>query len=1465
MIRKLLILAGCFCILGFSTRAQAPVPDFSASVTSGCGPLSVKFSDLSANSPLYWQWDFGNGQTGNVQNPSVVYTTPGTYTVTLIARNRSGANAIRKTDYITVYPYPTAAFTSNLAIACAPANIQFSDQSTAGQGSITSWSWDLGDGSSSNQPSPSHSYSQTGYYNISLKVTNSGGCSNTATRARYLRVVDGVQPNFTWNQTSAACTAPFVLNFINQTAAPGNLSYSWNLGNGANPAASSDTSPSNITYPATGNYDVTLQVSSSLGCSGSLKQTVSLNNNAAVITGPDQACANVPLTFTDGSAAPPLSAAWDFGDGSNSTDLNPSKTYTTNGTYTVTLTNTYGACTSTATKTVQVSNPPAPVFIADKTYTCQAPLTVQFKDQSPTGATQWLWDFGDGQTSTAQNPSHTYTNTGYFAVKLTTTTAAGCSSTTSKNNYISIVNPSIKFDPNSLHGCVSPATISPIALTNTVDGVSAWSWTVSGATPSSSTSSRPNFSFPGQGNYSGTLTITTNGGCTASQNFNIQVGTPTPATIQVSPPPYCGRDLVTFTGPVPPGTENEHQWLWTFGDGASSTDGPSASHSFFDIATKNVTLTLTHNGCPTTDTKTISISPPIVWFAYQPECKIDKYTVDFTDTSKLYNNLTPFTSTWDFGDGSPTANTTPGNPISHRYPAITAPTPYTVTLTTTDGVCTQHLTQTVVVGPIPFTFTSPSQQCSGSPLHLTATSPNASLITGYYWHWDTDPDIPYVFSTSPSADMINTTRGNRTLTLVIQLANGCVDSLSRNVLITYPDALFTFPAGACRNGTVQFTDQSSPDPATGSPLKVWSWNFGDGSPVSNNQNPAYQYTDTGLFTPQLFIQDANYCSRTYISPTPIHITSPIANFAGPDSFYCPKTPFIFKDSSIGFNLTSNWHYDDGTPDDATGIHTFANNQTYKVTLTVTDPFTCTNSITKPVRIQSPIAAFDISDTTAVCIPLQTKFVAHGQYYDSLYWDFGDGSTSTLPITSHFYNTTGTFNAKLFLQGPGGCLDSATRQVFLLDPVAASKFTYGPLRMCDSVPVQFDLAPPGFTSFTLVFGDGTADSSQNPRPFHIYRNPGGYTPTLVLVDPTGCVVNVGTAIGPIIVLGSVPFVSLDPHAFCDSGIVTFTDYTITNDGIVSETLNFGDGTAPETHNTGVADFNTDHFYNRPGTFLATLHVVTNSNCAESYTDTVRIHQTPHPLISVASALCTGLIQFNGNTTVAPLEPVSWAWNFGNGETSKDQNPSSDFKPGNYTVKLQTAIPFGCTDTISQPLTVNPLPEIKGPREISTPVGLPITIPFTYSDNVTTWVWTPTENLDCNNCANPVATLTFKKEYYVTVTDANNCSATDSILIITICNDKNYFIPNTFSPNGDGVNDYFYPRGSNLYNIQSLRVFNRWGQVVFERKNFPANDATMGWDGKINGRPAPVDAYVYIAEVICNNAQVVALHGDVTLIR
>jgi PKD repeat protein len=518
--RRLLIALCCFCLLGLShVRAQTPVTDFSATPTSGCGPLSVKFTDLSTNSPIFWAWDFGNGQTSNLQNPTISYSSPGTYTVTLISRNPSGSDAMRKTDYITVFPFPSPSFTSNLTLACAPATIQFTDLSTPGQGSITSWSWNLGDGSTSNQQSPSHAYSQTGYYNVSLKVTNSGGCSNTAAVSRYLRVVNGIQPNFQWNQASASCSAPYMINFINQTAGPGNLSFNWSLGNGAVPANSTDTSPNNITYPANGNYTVTLQVNSSLGCTASLQQTLPFNGNTATITGPLSVCVNTPAAFSNGSTPPPSFNTWDFGDGTGSDSANTTKTWGTTGSYSVRLVNHYPSCADSITQTVQVVNPPTAAFTASPTGACKGPLTVQFTDQT-VGATSWQWDFGDGSTSTQQSPSHTYNTTGSYSIKLTVTGAAGCTNSLTRASYIRIAPPVVSINnANQLGACIAGAganpSLNPTLTIVSPGGVASYNWSAPGSNEGSSTAANPIFTYSTIGDYNISVTVTTSDGCTS--------------------------------------------------------------------------------------------------------------------------------------------------------------------------------------------------------------------------------------------------------------------------------------------------------------------------------------------------------------------------------------------------------------------------------------------------------------------------------------------------------------------------------------------------------------------------------------------------------------------------------------------------------------------------------------------------------------------------------------------------------------------------------------------------------------------------------------------------------------------------------------------------------------------------------------------------------------------------------------
>ncbi len=109
------------------------------------------------------------------------------------------------------------------------------------------------------------------------------------------------------------------------------------------------------------------------------------------------------------------------------------------------------------------------------------------------------------------------------------------------------------------------------------------------------------------------------------------------------------------------------------------------------------------------------------------------------------------------------------------------------------------------------------------------------------------------------------------------------------------------------------------------------------------------------------------------------------------------------------------------------------------------------------------------------------------------------------------------------------------------------------------------------------------------------------------------------------------------------------------------------------------------------------------------------------------------------------------------------------------------------------------------------------------------------------------------------------ARDKMTVFVTCDNTNVFVPNTFSPNGDGVNDIFYPRGSGVFRVKNLLVFNRWGEVVFEKGNFNANDASSGWDGTYRGKKLAPDVFVYSLEVLCSNNQSLVFKGNVALIK
>ena len=240
-----LVKTSCVAILlmvtGFKSYAQ-PSASFNAVPASGCAPLVVTFSDQSSGNPTSWRWDLGNGTVSFLRNPSIIYHNPGQYTVKLVVTNASGSDSVVRTNMISVFAKPTVNFSASSISGCAPMNVNFTDQSIPGSGTLNSWQWDFGDGTFSTTQNPSHIYTATGSYNLSLLVTNIHGCVNTITNPNYITITDKPTAAFT-NSSTANCGAPLTINFNNQPTGVGNLSYLWIFGDGptsteANPSHS---------------------------------------------------------------------------------------------------------------------------------------------------------------------------------------------------------------------------------------------------------------------------------------------------------------------------------------------------------------------------------------------------------------------------------------------------------------------------------------------------------------------------------------------------------------------------------------------------------------------------------------------------------------------------------------------------------------------------------------------------------------------------------------------------------------------------------------------------------------------------------------------------------------------------------------------------------------------------------------------------------------------------------------------------------------------------------------------------------------------------------------------------------------------------------------------------------------------------------------------------------------------------
>ena len=1583
-------------IFVISSDAQAPVANFTANVTSGCSPLVVQFTDQSTGNPTSWAWDLGNGSTSTVKNPISTYVNPGVYSITLTATNASGSST--KTITITVNQVPVAKFTSTDTSGCTPHTVTFTDQSTTTVGTITQWEWNFGDGTTSTQQNPTHVYNTSGTYNVFLKITTSAGCTQTLFKQQYIRAGEGSQADFVAN-VPGYCQVPVTVNFTNNSQADPGSNYLWNFGDGNTSTATNPTH----TYNTVGSFTVTLTLQSSSGCNSTKQKTIDLSGKNISFTGPATICVGSATNFQMNSSPAPVSQTWNMGDGTTYSTASITHTYTTAGTYTITLTNEFsGGCVATKTQTVSVIAAPALDFQADTTKACKPPFAVNFQPVGATGG--YSWDFGDGTTSTLQNPSHTYQAAGNFTVTLSAMNASGCMGSVQKTDFIKILPPTIAISNLPVNDGCTPYSFTPAANISAAEGIASYFWDFGNG--HTSTAINPSYTYTTPGSYTIKLRIQTNGGCADSITYPNAVNISNGATLDfsASPTTVCVDQQVSFTMST---SASPTSYEWDFGDNTTSAL-VSPTHQYKLVDKYNVTLTVKYGNCTSRITKEeyIDVQPPEARFSAVGDCS-NRRLINFTNESIGSGNVL-----WSFGDGN--TSTVP-NP-SHSYASDGS---YTVSLTIDNGICSHTVVDTIQVSSTPIDFSTTSTVvCKGDQFTLQANVPNTLSVSQYEW---TVPNSSILTSSVDTIPWIMYAAGTYDVTLKITTTNGCIETITKsNYLTVYgPTADFiSDKPGGCENATINFSDSSTSDGSH--PITQWTWDFGNASSPASGSNVSHTYNSAGLYNVSLTVTDNFGCSDTRVKSNFVNISNGKAMFTAIDSMGCRGKDVIFTDTSTGNLANWEWSFGDGTI--VNGVqnpsHSYSDSGLYTIKLKITETSGCTDSLTKTsyVTIKDPVAKFGLSDTFSTCPPLTVSFYDSSYYAKKWLWDFADGGGSPVASPINLYTVPGLYNVKLTVTSPGGCTDSATGTVRILGPYGA--FDYNPLSGCTPVPVNFNVTSSQAVKFLWDYSDGIVDSGTVPTISHAYLSGGKFVPKVILTDASGCSVPViGT--DTIYIEKTILDFSASQQAVCDSGTISFTNLSEVRAPSVSYEWKFGNNA------TTVNSINADNTFGSPGWYDVTLMSTTLMGCKDTLTKPafIRVHNSPVATIISEDSLCKPA-SFTFSTQLAPdtSSIKSWSWTFGNGQNDTLQNPPLQNFPneGNFINTLSIQDSDGCSTSVSKTVIVHPLPVVSisddkiicrdsstqllasgaisynwispnnnlscldCPDPLATPLqdiiykvegisalgckgydsvtvkvfqpykislesksdslclgktiqlkafGAPmyswspetglsatnISNPFaspttsttyklvgfdslgcfkdslevpiivldspsvnagpdlilsagttgniqaTASTDVVSYQWSPSTGLSCNDCPNPTVTAGGNMTYTIRVRNSAGCVTEDEVKVIVTCNEANLYIPNTFTPNSDGMNDVFYIRGKGVYAVKSFRVFNRWGELLFERKDVTPNDPSQGWDGTFKGSIALTDTYIYQVEVMCSNTEVLKYNGTISLIR
>lgn len=1112
---------------------------------------------------------------------------------------------------------------------------------------------------------------------------------------------------------------------------------------------------------------------------------------------------------------------WFFGDATQAFVENPTKVFTSADTFDFTLiAKSDRGCNALQAEKVIVFPAPVADIENNNTFTCFKNHKIDFVDSTKIsdGTYTVKWFFGTGDSSEQNDTSYVYPKDSTFRVKLIATSNRGCIGIDSQDITINPT-PTVDFSVNDSAQCFDVNSYDFTDNSSISSGsISSHSWSFGDAT-NSSDASPTGKTYTTAGIKTVRLIVTSDLNCNDTFSKQISVQQSPIAGFSTNDSTQCRIDnIFSFTNSSTIGGTDTMFYNWEFGDGMVNNSDTDAVHTYAADGNYTVKLVVTSNyGCKDSITRSTDVYPhPQASFTINDSAQcLNNQNYIFTNGSSISSGTIDGYS-WRFGNGDTTSVTSPTKNDYSVHDSLTV-----MLIARSNQNCYDTARKEVIIFPLPqIQFNIPDTVlCFDN--HSFTFDDNSTIAYGtlsYQWQFGNG-------ATSAAADTTYSYPSYATLYQIglnVFSDQGCVSTGTDSVyLYQNPDADFIIldSAKCLKGNSFSFFDNSTIPSGTFTQF----WEFGDGD-TSTQTNPNHSYNVSDTLEVELTVTSDLGCTDSIIKQT-IVFPQPQTQYLVDDVEQCfDGHVFNFKDTtSITYGtLTYSWDFGDGTSSNAqTPVKNYTTADTFDITYTVTSDQGCDSTSIGQVFVNpSPTNVGFATNDTIQCLDNNqfvytnsTALSAGTMFYT---WSLGNGSTVGSRDATITYLATDTLTVKMVITTDKNCTDSAIQVVYIHPNPTVSFNVNDPIQCFGDN--TFDLTnvsniPYGTLAYNWDLDDGTT-STQTSIFGHSFASADTFTIALKATSNLGCADSItrDVRVDPDPV---ADFVINDDAQCINGNSFQFTDNTFILSGNINYSWNFGD-------NNGGSSQNPSHTYTKADTFTVTLITTSDLSCKDTVTKQVIVTDSPDPSFAGLNS------QFCINGAAVTLTPVQPGGTFSGDNITADQ--FSPVQPGwNYITYRITL--NGCSDSLTDSTQVVPVPVVD--------LGLDTVLckEDFYTLNVftqgATYLWSDSSTQSFFRITDPGI-------HWVRVTNA--CGTfSDSVDVNFLDFACDAFMPNAFTPEGNTVNDYFFPTIDTtiVKGIQFI-VFSRWGNVIFETKD----RFSLGWDGFQNGLPAPEGVYGYL---------------------